>query len=153
MTGLTGVAILVLWDDQAQNGNTSSLVMGGNRLDTTNFALNYRSFLQGGAGRYFFSVATIALVSRCVASGNMLTNEGVQVAIDIDVTVEEAEFDRVSLILDAVGSIIELSEGGETAIAGPATQLSVAGNVLQGVVYTFPPKDPTVLSSINGVTN
>jgi len=91
---------------------------------------------------------SIALVARCVASGNILLNEGLQVGTDYTKT----EFDRVSLIMDANGTMVELSEAGVPAVAGPLTQLSTVGNVLQGVVSISPMQDPQILYVLNSVT-
>jgi hypothetical protein len=78
MHGLASTAILVLGDDQFQNGNVSTLMMSGNRLDATVSRRNFFVFPNPDTASWFalfMSTATISSVTRCVVNANMILNE------------------------------------------------------------------------------
>jgi hypothetical protein len=82
MQGLTSTAVLVFGDDRVQNGLVSSLIMNGNRLDSTATLPTATDQVQGqtfgAATFYWFATAAVANVTRCVVSGNMVTVAGWQ---------------------------------------------------------------------------
>jgi hypothetical protein len=145
MTGLTSAAGLILWDDQIQNGNTSSLMMSGNRWDAAVTLFEVIDRREETGSFYFMSVASIALVERCVVSGNMLLNEG-KVTNQYD-----KRGRRYSLILDANGDLVDLSPAHLTYMPPPLTELSVAGNVFQGLAGVSP-QPATALRVLNSET-
>jgi hypothetical protein len=83
MQGLTSTAVLLFGDDGVQNGLVSSLVMNGNRLDSTAVSPATSDQVQGqtpgDAIFYWLSTVAIAAVTRCVVSGNMATVSGWQI--------------------------------------------------------------------------
>jgi hypothetical protein len=140
---LTSAAILVLGDDQLQNGKVSSLVMSGNRLDTSiSFtSLENRILLDlGKPGSekffaaliylYFFSAANIGLVTRCVISGNMILNQA---------RLGEGVPARGSFLLNDLA--LPIAEPPIVTI--PPPEISVEGNVFQGNVLIFPTPPPS----------
>jgi len=67
MRGLSSIAVLLLGDDQIQNGKVSSLTMSGNRLNSTS-----AGFTDGFS--IFDSVVATTAVLRCTVSGNEILN-------------------------------------------------------------------------------
>jgi Malectin domain/Family of unknown function (DUF6519) len=128
MNGLRAVAVLVLGEDQIQNGKVSSLMLNGNRLSGD---VRLRSDSQlvpvnagpGAFGPYLEAVAAVASVTRCIATGNMILNT--------------AGAKQRSFILD------------DRAI--PAPQLVVMSNLLKGFPWVIPdrsfPNAPAPMNS------
>jgi hypothetical protein len=76
--GLSLGSVLILGEDQLQNGMVSSLMMSGNRLASTiQLSPTFAEAKQPPAvtSDYFMVTAAIASVSQCVVSGNLIANE------------------------------------------------------------------------------
>jgi hypothetical protein len=135
--GLSSLAFLVLWDDQLQNGNVSSLMMTGNRLDTLlrfgnleGFSSNTTVSARNASDVYYFYflfAASVSLITRCVVSANMMLN---QTTISVDQS-------RGSFLLNDTALPLPVA-------MIPAPQIAVMGNVFQGVVFIAPPRDALV---------
>jgi hypothetical protein len=140
----TSVPLLLLGDDQLQNGNVSSMMMTGNRLDTTipfsgadNTAFltlsTQEQFLASAflVYVYFFSAANISLVTRCVISGNLIVNNS---------SISAAAQTRGSFLLNDTPSPTPV-------ITIPPPEFAIVGNVFQGNVIISPPP-PLIQSNV-----
>jgi hypothetical protein len=113
MRGASSVTVLILGDDQVQNGKLSSLMMTGNRLSNQLlFSTDHDP-----SRRYFVATATLLAITRCVVSGNMIVNEA------------PTPLDRTSFLLD--DSVL------------PAAEVVVMSNVFQGDVAIVPEHYPS----------
>lgn len=130
MNGLRAVAVLVLGEDQIQNGKVSSLMLNGNRLssDVRLSSGNQPAPPNLGSGAFAFlpyleAVAAVASVTQCITTGNMILNT--------------AGAKQLSFILD------------DRSI--PAPQLVVMSNLLQGFPWVIPdrsfPNAPAPMNS------
>jgi hypothetical protein len=139
MQGLALGALLILGGDQVQNGQVSSLMMSGNQLASSiqlspSFGPNQ---LFAATSDYFVVTAAIIAVSRCVVSGNLITNEysfgrakcGTVAAVP----------NRASFLLDDRPPL-------------PAPAIAVMSNVFQGAIWVSPPPEANSWPFYNTVT-
>jgi hypothetical protein len=114
MQGLSSTALLVLGDDIPQTGHTSSLMVSGNRMESS---IPLRESLSVLESILFASVAAIVLTTCCVVAGNMILNTG------------DLEKERISLILLDPNS-------------APTPEIMVSANVFQGRTVIEPARYP-----------
>jgi len=147
---LTATGILVLWDDQLQNRNVSSLMMTGNRLDTRlifgneDAARLLYDFWSNEISRSNFSVynfnfgVNITWVTRCVISGNMILNQNASASGQFK--------NRASLLLNN----LPLPRPVTTV---PPAEVMVSANVFQGLPVIIPqrsfPSDTKLYPPLN----
>jgi len=141
---------LVLWDDQLQNRNVSSLMMTGNRLDTRlifgneDAARLLYDFWSNEISRSNFSVynfnfgVNITWVTRCVISGNMILNQNASASGQFK--------NRASLLLNN----LPLPRPVTTV---PPAEVMVSANVFQGLPVIIPqrsfPSDTKLYPPLN----
>ena len=125
MTGLVAPGLLVLAEDQVQNGVVSSLMMSGNRM-TALIPAPLEGFDRPGV--FFLATASIMLVTRCVVCGNMILNEAPSTP-----AYTEKNLGPISLLLNS-------DEGDALNYQAPLPEVSVSGNVFLGVTSIEPPR-------------
>jgi hypothetical protein len=135
MHGLSSVAVLVLGEDQVQNGKVSSLMMTGNQLDSIiqlgpSFAVSAQTSLNlavlpaASRADYFLVTAAIVSVRRCVVSANLITNEWTYGRQKCGATYSIPN--RASFLLDDRPPLT-------------AAEISVMSNTFQGMIWISPP--------------
>ena len=144
LQGLSSTGFLVLWDDQLQNGDVSSLMMTGNRLSMSMPRLTaaletlrslWKQALAGGqinpqlavdlASLYFYFGVTIQQVTRCVVSGNMF------LSLPSDANIKSYVPNYGCFLLND----FPLPSG---AVVNVPPEVMAAGNVFQGFALALP---------------
>jgi len=139
MQGLSLGAVLILGEDQIQNGKVSSLMMSGNRLASSiqlspSFGPN-QPF--AATSDYFVVTAAIIAVSRCVVSENLITNEYSFGRAKCGTVAPVPN--RASFLLDDRPPI-------------PSVAIAVMSNVFQGAIWVSPPPNTNPWTFYNTVT-
>jgi hypothetical protein len=124
MPGLVSAGVLILGNDAVLTPNTSALIMTGNRVFNSiavRFEPTEYDSLGGGA-YYFATTTTIAGVTRCVLSTNMLNN--------------------AAGVYDVLGSCLLINDyqGAPLTATVPAPALIISGNLFKGRLLIYPPR-------------